>query len=47
MKLAIIANRIPLAIRGTDPLTFVRSHGGLVSGIDAFIKKQIYQTGSG
>ncbi|MGC9143057.1 bifunctional alpha,alpha-trehalose-phosphate synthase (UDP-forming)/trehalose-phosphatase [Hydrogenobaculum sp.] len=39
MKLVIIANRIPLAIRGTDPLTFVRSPGGLVSGIDAFIKK--------
>ncbi|SNZ11874.1 bifunctional alpha,alpha-trehalose-phosphate synthase (UDP-forming)/trehalose-phosphatase [Hydrogenobacter hydrogenophilus] len=39
MKLVIIANRIPLTIRGTDPLIFVRSPGGLVSGIDAFIKK--------
>ncbi len=38
MKLIIIANGVPLTVRGTDPLTFVRSPGGLVSGIDAFIK---------
>jgi trehalose 6-phosphate synthase/phosphatase len=39
MKLVIIANRIPLAIKEMEPLTFVRSPGGLVSGVDAFIKK--------
>lgn len=40
MKLIIIANRLPISVKSVEPLEFTRSPGGLVSGIETFIKKK-------
>lgn len=39
MKLIIVANRLPISIKSTEPLTFERSPGGLVSGILSFLQR--------
>jgi len=39
MKLLIVANRLPISIKSLKPLDFQRSPGGLVSGLESFIKK--------
>ncbi len=39
MKLLIIANRLPISIKRLKPLDLQRSPGGLVSGLESFLKK--------
>ncbi|MDK2871135.1 MAG: trehalose 6-phosphate synthase/phosphatase [bacterium] len=38
-KLVIVANRLPLTIKSVEPLELSKSPGGLVSGLETFIKK--------
>jgi len=39
IRLVIVANRLPISIRSLKPLDFQKSPGGLVSGIETFIRK--------
>lgn len=39
MRLVVIANRLPITVKSLDPVKLERSPGGLVSGIETFIKK--------